>query len=596
MTSVNHFSSLPCSPLHDAVPYLTNTSSDQKQIDSHVDPASSNSQDGGGDLSLGLSQYFDRLANARSEKQLYKIAAASIASLVSADCASFQRTQLQEGSVEVASVAGLGGIMKNSSFPLSQSACEFVLIRDRCFVFNDLSASVHPEHQILAAHGLKHAIATPVRHLGNTEGVLTAAWKGDWGDKVVVQQQMSIFSQFLGASLERVRSKNTARKVLDLLKHEANHDPLTSLPNRKWFRKALADEIKKCEKSDSHFAVLFVDLDDFKRVNDSLSHLVGDELLMLVADRMQRELRAGDAVARIGGDEFIVLFRNAPKVEDVKATAERILQRIQQPFIISDKEVCIGGSLGVSYYPDHGRTADELLSNSDLAMYTAKQHGKNQVHVFSKDLAIKAKEDNKLRQELERAIQDSELHFAFQPQRKIDSNEATSFEALIRWEHPMLGAVKPSRFLPISEQLGFVTRITAMALQHACAAIADLRKLIPDAYVCVNISPLDFVNLPLLTRRVDEALANNQLPGSALELELTEGIFFDHREADLQAIETWHANGIKIAIDDFGKGFSSLKYLMDLQVDTLKIDKSFVSKIHENVKATAHRQDDFGNG
>ena len=203
---------------------------------------------------------------------------------------------------------------------------------------------------------------------------------------------MSVFGQFLGASIERVRSKVTSMKALELLKHEANHDPLTSLPNRNWFMKALESEIKACEKTGAHFAVLFADLDEFKKVNDELSHYVGDELLKLVADRMRRELRSGDAVARIGGDEFVVLFRNAPEVHELKATADRILKRIQQPFIIADSEVVIGTSLGVSYYPNHGRTADELLSNSDHAMYTAKQQGKNQCRIFSNDIAVQSQE------------------------------------------------------------------------------------------------------------------------------------------------------------------------------------------------------------
>ena len=600
MTIANNFSSHSGFPLQDAVDCALVTCVGQAPTDGHTEDAQLDLGFNGDDLSIGLGQFFDRLGNAKSENQLLKIATASIAQIVHADWSSLELTRMHEGQVEIASGVGIGGIPTNSRFSFSQSACEYVLIRDRCTVFDDLSNSAHPEHGILARQGFKHAIAVPVRHCGKTEGILTAAWKSEWKSKAAVQLQMSIFGRFLGASIERVRTTATSQKVLSLLKHEANHDSLTSLPNRNWFRNAMESEIQACKKTDSHFAVLFVDLDDFKSVNDCLSHQVGDELLKMVADRMRRELRSGDAVARIGGDEFVILFRNAPQLHEVKSTADRILGRIRQPFIIADKEVVVGGSLGVSYYPDHGQTADELLSNSDLAMYTAKQQGKNQCHVFSNEMATEAKENSQLKDDLELAISDSSLHFAFQPQRKIDSNELTSFEALIRWEHPKFGKISPSRFIPISENVGFVTQITELALRDACAAIAELRKLIPNAYVGVNISALDFVNLPMLIERVNEALTINKLPGSALELELTEGIFFNHCEAARHAIEVWHENGIKIAIDDFGTGFSSLQYLLDLEVDTLKIDKSFVSNIHENkrqqgiVKTILAMGDSFG--
>ena len=584
MTISNNLTSFFDSPLYDALPHALETSSSQKRIDGQAEDVGSDLGIFGKNFTNGLSQFSDKLGNAKSESQLYDIAADSISKILAADWVSIQLTELHEGYVEVASAVGNGGLPISSRFPFSESACERVLICDRCCVFEDLGNSTHPEHFILAKQGLESAIAVPIRHRGKTVGILTAAWKGEIESKAAKQLKMSIFSQFLGVSIERVRHKATTEKVLRLLNHEANHDSLTSLPNRNWFRKALTKEIKTCEKNGSRFAVLFVDLDDFKSVNDCLSHQVGDELLKLVADRMQRELRSGDAVARIGGDEFVVLFRNAPKLAEVKSTADRILGRIRQPFIIANKEVVVGGSLGVSYYPDHGRTADELLSNSDLAMYMAKQQGKNQCHIFSSEMATEAKENNQLRLELEHAIRDNALHFAFQPQRKIDTNEVTSFEALIRWNHPTLKTVSPSRFLPIAEHVGFVTRITETALRDACAAIAELRKLIPDAYVSVNVSAMDFVNLPLLMERVDKALTLNKLPGSALELELTERVFFNHREAAQQAIKAWHENGIKIAIDDFGTGFSSLQYLLDLEVDTLKIDKSFVSNIHENKK------------
>jgi len=278
------------------------------------------------------------------------------------------------------------------------------------------------------------------------------------------------------------------------------------------------------------------------------------------------------------------LLRNVCDLTRAQELSQRLLACIRQPYTIDEKEVVVGGSLGLSLFPIHGDSVDALMSHSDIAMYAAKKGGKNLCQTFTQSMAAALKERTDLQADLEQAIANDDLFFLYQPQFSVESGELVGVEALIRWNHPQKGMIAPNDFIPIIEEIGFATRITTMALNRSLAAIAILRERFPDVHVAVNVSALDFVNLPLLMKRVDDAIKANQLPGSALELELTERIFLQHTKPAHRAIETWKKAGIRVAIDDFGTGFSSLQYLLNLPVDTLKIDKSFVRSLRLNTR------------
>ncbi len=532
-----------------------------------------------------LQRLANKLRTAVTEPKLYEFAVKGLLELTGGELVSYKIPRLDEGIVETVATSGTRRIPLASQFSLQQSAVELVLIRKSGCTFNDLGSSLHPDHQVLASAGLECEIAVPICYRDQVTGVLSVAHSVAWEKTAEIQVMLTLVSKFLEASIDRIKHKTTAEKILATLEYEANHDALTKLPNRKWFLKTLKREVEQSNESGRPFALLFLDLDDFKKVNDCLSHRAGDNLLQLVAGRIKGEFRSDDVVARLGGDEFVVLIRNNPNIENVQATVQRLLLRIRQPFIIERREVVTGASIGLSFYPEHGSCADDLLASSDVAMYSAKRVGKNQCHSFTKTMADEAKERHFLETELEEAIENESLQFAFQPQRTIESNTMVAVEALIRWEHPTLGTISPTKFLPISEEVGFVTKITELALQQACQAIVEIRKLEPKAYVSVNVSALDFLNVSLLNDRIESALDKNRLPGNALELELTERVFFKHTAAAQKAIKVWHDAGIRLAIDDFGTGYSSLKYLLDLHIDTLKIDRSFVSGIESN-----HRQ------
>ncbi len=364
----------------------------------------------------------------------------------------------------------------------------------------------------------------------------------------------------------------TARERLSKL---AYYDTLTNLPNRVLFQDRISQTIAQARRENVGFSLILADLDDFKAVNDTMGHAVGDKLLMKVADRLQHTTREADTVARLGGDEFAMVLLNVDEPHKVAHIASHILDTLSQPYKINGLEITTSVSLGVTFWPLDGEGIDELLKNADVAMYRAKEFGRNNYQFFTSDMAENVVNALRIENGLRHALDCGELALHYQPQ--IDpSGKAISAEALMRWNSESLGWVPPSQFIPVAERSGLIVPIEAFALREACRQCAEWRStLSPDFRIAVNISAAQFRHEGLLNS-VRGVLHEFNLPGSALELEITESVLMDDVIRGQSVIRDLKKIGCSLAIDDFGTGYSSLAYLNQFKVDVLKIDKSFI--------------------
>jgi len=360
----------------------------------------------------------------------------------------------------------------------------------------------------------------------------------------------------------------------------AHHDPLTQLPNRLLLLSRLDHGIEKAQRDDKKMALLMLDLDRFKDVNDIFGHLAGDELLQEIAARLTMRLRGVDTVCRLGGDEFTVLLDEVVQPEDAALVANDIIAALSQPCHLSNgTEVRIGASVGISLYPQHGVTPEELLQHADTALYRAKTEGRGRFKYFSEDQTQAARERIELESRLRRAIDRQELQVHYQPQVNIATGHIVGAEALVRWNDPDFGAVPPSRFIRVAEETGLISAIGNWVLEEACRQGKSwIDAGMPSLTLAVNLSSHQFLHSDI-NQIVAEALSKSGFPAERLELELTESALMEREEEAIQILNRLHATGVRVAIDDFGTGYSSLAYLKLFPLDVLKIDKSFIDDI-----------------
>ena len=446
-------------------------------------------------------------------------------------------------------------------------------------LFENLGDSELPEHTKLARDGYRMSVSCPVVVGGVLVGVLSASTKTGWNRPHDSLTLFTTLGHFIGTTLERINAEERVKLTFRELKHQARYDELTGLANRSYFLDLLEEEIALASSKATSFSLLFVDLDQFKVVNDSLSHSAGDELLRLVAQRMQKQLRPSDTVARLGGDEFVVLLRSIDDFESAWSSGNRLIERLREPYTVVGQRVEIAGSIGLSVFPDHGETSDELMMHADLAMYAAKANGRNNCQMYQPAMSDKLRYRLELVRDLMLAKENDDLYMMFQPQFENDCQTVIGVEALIRWDHLIRGSVPPSEFMAVAEQNNVVCELTGLILNKSLKALADLRQHYPNLYVSVNLSARDFIDSAMLHCQIAEALATYDLPGNALELELTERVFLEHASIASRSMELWKESGIRLAIDDFGTGFSSLNYLLNLDIDTIKIDRCFIDSI-----------------
>jgi diguanylate cyclase (GGDEF)-like protein len=379
-------------------------------------------------------------------------------------------------------------------------------------------------------------------------------------------------------------------RLEDELTHQAYHDGLTGVANRALFRDRLDQAIAIAARTRATFAVLVVDLDGFKAVNDSLGHDAGDELLTAVARRFEEVLRPGDTIARFGGDEFGLLLDGADDSRAVEV-ARRLLARLSEPLDVSG-QLSLGASIGVALHPRDGEDGDELVRRADVAMYAAKEAGRGRVETFRHELARELGESLGIEHELRQALQRGEFRVHYQPEVDLATDEIVGVEALLRWTSPSRGPVPPSQFIPVAEATGLILPLGELVLREACRQTADWerRGLLPERFVTwVNVSPRQLAGSGM-TALVRDALDAAVLEPDRLGLEVTEtaivakGVASEHARAELQRLHDW---GVRLAVDDFGTGFSSLGQLRHFPVDVIKVDRSFVQGIGVDPKDAA---------
>ena len=359
------------------------------------------------------------------------------------------------------------------------------------------------------------------------------------------------------------------------IEHQATHDLLTGLPNRALFLDRLALAIRRAERQRGRLAVMFVDLDKFKHVNDTLGHAAGDQLLCTVGARLAQCVRDADTVARLGGDEFVLLLDHPLGEHAPAMVAERVARRLGEPVMLGGHEHVATGSVGISIYPDDGAQAEELLRQADIAMYRAKEGGRNGFQFFTHDMQSRLDARMMLEQGLHRALQRDEFVLHYQPQLDLRSGRIVGVEALLRWQSPELGLVQPFQFIPVAEESKLIAQIGQWVLDKACATLrAWLDAGVPVVPIAVNVAASQFSDLAM-DQVVRATLARHGVEPHLLELELTESLSMEDPEASVALMHRLKATGISMSIDDFGTGYSNLAYLKRFPVDKLKIDQSF---------------------
>ncbi|MEW7979088.1 MAG: EAL domain-containing protein [Candidatus Sedimenticola endophacoides] len=371
-------------------------------------------------------------------------------------------------------------------------------------------------------------------------------------------------------------SQNLSRGSDTLVTH---YDALTDLPNLLLFKAHLKHALAHARRSHGQIAVVFLDLDRFKMLNDSFGHAAGDALLKQVSLMLQETLRDDDIVARIGGDEFVILLEDIYDPENAAVAAEKVIAQLANPFELDGREVHISASMGISVYPKDGDDVNELLRNADAAMYRAKEAGRNTYQYYTRELTQQAFEHVLLENSLRKAIETDQLVLLYQPQINLESGELVGVEALVRWLHPDLGMITPERFIPVAEESDLIERVGKWVLNQACQQAAVwFEKGYAFGRMAVNVACRQYHRLAMV-EVVESALGQAGLPASLLELEVTENLLMQEAEAVIKQMRALKDFGVRLSIDDFGTGYSSLAYLKALPVGKLKIDRSFVRDI-----------------
>jgi len=437
--------------------------------------------------------------------------------------------------------------------------------------FNDVRES-SDVHRIRARWKLGSTICLPLVHEDKSWGVLFAHRSVERADFTESElKQLELISAQISMALLR-------RELMEKVQYQAYYDNLTGLHNRWRFESLLTESVEESKHSSCSFAVLFVDIDGFKVVNDSYGYRVGNQLLQSVAAILSTQIGSEDVLARMGGDEFSVIVSSRTSRQDVKDLADRISRKLSNKVEIDNHQVNAMASIGVCFYPTDATTVEEVLKHANVVMHHAKDNGRGEVTVFNHSLLVAHEKQRQLEQDLQPALETGQFELFYQPQVCCENGEVDGVEALIRWNHPELGLVPPCEFIAVAEKCGFIQAIGTWVMGQACRDCVQLRKTHGSLRVAVNISAHQF-NIDDFVQSVFSALSESGLPAYCLELEVTESVVMHDIAAVVEKLRLLRDGGVTIAIDDFGTGYSSLQYLVELPLDVIKIDKSFVDRI-----------------
>jgi len=442
------------------------------------------------------------------------------------------------------------------------------------------AATVHPEDMCEVETKLQRAIHQ--RSEEKAEFRITAA---DGAIRYIAASERAVVGEsdavcrVIGVNVdmtERRHADEELRRSQEIMTQQAEHDFLTGLPNQRVMRHRMEQAISLAARNQKHIAVLFLDIDGFKHINDSLGHLVGDQLLQSISRRLEEAIRASDTLSRFGGDEFIVLLPEVDHPEATTVAAARLLEAVAEVHVVGQHELHVSACIGISVYPDDGADGETLIKNADAAMYSAKGSGISSYRFFHSDMSVRAIERQFLEQNLRLAMKRNELSLHYQPKYDLKSRAITGVEALLRWNHPDRGPISPATFIPVAEACGLILPIGTWVLEETCRqARAWLDAGLPKINLAVNVSERQFQN-ERFGEEVMATLARFRIDPEFLELEVTESLLMITPELTASLLQSLRRKGVRVAIDDFGTGYSSLSYLHRFPIDTLKIDQSFV--------------------
>jgi diguanylate cyclase (GGDEF)-like protein len=459
-------------------------------------------------------------------------------------------------------------------------------------ISNDYLADARGEafHERARREGNKSGASLPLLSHGRAVGVLVfLSSERDAFTPELVELLMRLASNvsFALDNFDRADEKATAD---ERIKYLATHDGLTGLPNRATFNHLLHSSIESARRLGRSFAVLFIDIDRFKVINDSLGHDAGDALLVETSDRLRRALRGGDVVARLGGDEFVIILEHASESRQIEAAARKILSVVGQPIHLCGLECRATASIGIAVFPNDGEDEQTLTKNADMAMYRAKEEGKNGFRFFVRQSKMQSVERLVFEARLRQALDRDEFSLHYQPKIELAGGRVTGVEALLRWTLPDLGVLPPMQFIALAEETGLIVPIGRWVLQTACAQNAAWRRQgLPPLSMAVNLSPRQFSHENLL-QDIDDALAASGMPGELLQLEITESMVMHNVPRAIELLEIIRGRGVRLAIDDFGTGYSSMSLMKRFPVDTIKIDRSFVQDLPDDAEDRAIAQ------
>ena len=469
-------------------------------------------------------------------------------------------------------------ISTSEARPEGRGLCGQAIRSQRARIMNDYLADPGAEafHHQARVDGTNSGASFPLLTHGRVVGAMSfmAVEKNTFTPEFAELLQRLVDNvSFALENFDRADEKTKADERIEYL---ASHDSLTSLPNREMFNGLLRRAIDAGARYKRQFALLFIDLDRFKVINDSLGHDAGDMLLVEIAGRLRRALRSSDVVARLGGDEFVVVLEEAVERPEVERVAGELLSVLSQPLELSGHECHTTASIGIAMYPSDGTDMQTLTKNADMAMYLAKEDGKNGFRFFSKEIRTQSIERLTLESALRRALERDQFSLHYQPKIDMASRQITGVEALLRWNHPELGAVSPGQFIPLAEETGLIVPIGRWVLKEACAQnMAWQRRGLRPVTMAVNLSPRQFAD-PHLLNDVDEALLASGMSPVLLQLEVTESMVMRNVSRAIKVLDAIQNRGIRLAIDDFGTGYSSMSLMKQFPIDTIKIDRSFV--------------------